>query len=128
MAAVNSVIVVTSSPAYLELIQEFLSADGTEVRPACCVLEGLLHQTQTSDSVILYDTDVREHWAEALEIFRCMRRSARVVLLSRLADDRMWMDVLDAGGYDLLMKPFRPMEIRSIVRSALQRSMKAVAY
>jgi DNA-binding response OmpR family regulator len=30
---------------------------------------------------------------------------------SRLADDRLWAEVLNIGGYDVLAKPFVPAEV-----------------
>ncbi|MEZ5352601.1 MAG: hypothetical protein R2762_08185 [Bryobacteraceae bacterium] len=35
----------------------------------------------------------------------------KVIVASRLADDALWQHVLDAGGYDLLEKPFEPESI-----------------
>ncbi len=63
--------------------------------------------------------DISHHWREALQSFLEAQPSARVVLLSRLADERMWMDVLESGGYDLLMKPYQETELCAAVRSAL---------
>ncbi len=49
----------------------------------------------------------------------------RFIVVSRLADARMWVDVLDAGAYDLLVKPFQAEEIRAVVRQALPRRIAA---
>jgi DNA-binding response OmpR family regulator len=31
----------------------------------------------------------------------------------------MWLDLFDHGGFDLALRPFRPAELRAIVRNAL---------
>ena len=41
------------------------------------------------------------------------------ILASRLADERLWAELLNLGGYDLLTKPFRPEEVIRAVQGAL---------
>ncbi len=45
-----------------------------------------------------------------------------LIVSSCLADDRLWVEVLDLGGYDLLMKPFTPVEVMRVVEMAARRS------
>jgi len=120
MAGRNSVLVVTPSPSDYDLIASSLAAEELELLPANCLLEAVLHQIASPDPyVVVYDTDSPEEWRQALRRFLSVRPQTRVVLVSRLADDQMWMDVLDGGGFDLVMKPFEPPEIRSVVRGAV---------
>ena len=127
MAGGNSVIVVVPSEREYCLIEDWLFAEGIEALPASCLLQAVLQQVAAPASVILYDTDTPESWREALEHFLYLRPASRVVLLSRLADEEMWMQVLDCGGYDLLMKPFRAREICSVVRDALRHCSGSAA-
>jgi len=41
------------------------------------------------------------------------------ILASRLADERLWAELLNLGGYNLLMKPFRPEEVIRTIHAAL---------
>ena len=127
MESGDCVIAIVPFPAEFALIQASLSAEGIEVLPASCLLDAILYQLTGRASVILYDADAPEHWREALEQFLLLRPASRVVFLSRLADDHMWIDVLDQGGYDLLMKPLRAEELRGTVRNALGRVGRAAA-
>jgi len=128
MCGRNSVLVVTPSPNDYDLIVSSLVPEELEVLPANCLLEAVLHQIATPDPyVVVYDTDSPEEWREALRRFLTVRPETRVVLVSRLADDQMWMDVLDGGGFDLIMKPFQPVEMRSIVRGAIAGRANTVA-
>lgn len=127
MASRDSVIVVVPSDREYRLIEDWLFAEGIEALPASCLLQAVLQQVTTPASVILYDTDAPESWQEALEHFLYLRPTSRVVLLSRLADEEMWMQVLDCGGYDLLMKPSRAREICAVVRDALRRCSGSAA-
>lgn len=123
----DSVILVEPFPAERELIETVLTAEGIEVLSADCLLEAVLQQAVTQGRVILYDADAPEHWRTALEQFLRMQPVAHVIVLSRLADDHMWIEVLDTGGYDLLMKPLRGEEIRGVVHNALRRLSAAAA-
>jgi len=42
----------------------------------------------------------------------------RLIVASRLADDRLWAEVLDRGGYDVLGMPFEPPEVIRVVSLA----------
>lgn len=42
----------------------------------------------------------------------------RLIVASRLADDSLWAEVLDRGGYDVLSMPFEPPEVIRVVSLA----------
>ena len=42
----------------------------------------------------------------------------RLIVASRLADDSLWAEVLDCGGYDVLSVPFEPPEVIRVVSLA----------
>lgn len=42
----------------------------------------------------------------------------RLIVASRLADERLWAEVLDSGGYDVLCMPFEPPELIRVVSLA----------
>lgn len=115
------VIAVEPSVNDLHLIQDYLSQDAIEVAPAANLQEALQHPAVQLASVILYDADASEPWPEALKQLLGRKPEIRVIFLSRLADEHMWIEMLKCGGFDLLVKPFRPMEILWVVRSALRR-------
>jgi DNA-binding response OmpR family regulator len=50
-------------------------------------------------------------WKDLLEEIEKMSNPPSLVVTSRLADDRLWAEVLNLGGYDLLMKPFDAAEV-----------------
>jgi len=43
----------------------------------------------------------------------------KFIVASRLADERLWAELLNLGGYDLLTKPFRPEEVIRTIHGAL---------
>lgn len=44
-----------------------------------------------------------------------------LVVTSRLADEHLWAEVLNLGGYDVLMKPFDPQEVVRVISLAWLR-------
>ena len=41
----------------------------------------------------------------------------RLVFTSRLADEYLWVEVLNLGGHDVLVKPFRAAEVQWVLES-----------
>jgi DNA-binding NtrC family response regulator len=71
-------------------------------------------------------TDARLHdgdWRRVIEIVERRRRKIEVVVCSRLGDPKLWLDVLEQGGYDVLVEPFQHEEVRRIVEAAAGRSL-----
>ena len=57
-------------------------------------------------------------WEEALRMAARLPLRTAVVLVSRLADERLWIDALERGAYDLILEPFHAEELRCILESA----------
>lgn len=47
-----------------------------------------------------------------------------IIFLTRNADERLWVQMLEAGAFDLLEKPYRPEDLRWVVNSALSHSAR----
>ncbi len=70
-------------------------------------------------SVILCECDLMPgSWTDILKHIRPMPQPPSLVVTSRLADERLWSEVLDLGGWDLLAKPFRKSEVIRSVKAA----------
>jgi two-component system response regulator HydG len=57
-------------------------------------------------------------WKELLEEIQQMPAPPPLVVADRLADEVMWAEVLNLGGYDLLMKPFDETEVLHVIGNA----------
>jgi len=53
-----------------------------------------------------------------LEEMMVMPHSPLLIVTSRLADERLWPEVLNVGGWDVLAKPFDRKEVIRVVESA----------
>lgn len=61
-------------------------------------------------------------WRDLLTDLHREKEVPALIVSSRLADDRLWAEVLNLGGYDLLLKPFRAAEVSRVVKMAARRS------
>ena len=66
-------------------------------------------------------------WRELWGRLRTRPRPPMFILASRLADETLWSEVLNLGGYNLLLKPFHPEEVVRTVHGALMERQNAPA-
>ena len=58
------------------------------------------------------------NWKNVLLHLHRMPSPPVLIVSSHNADDRLWSEVLNLGGYDVLARPFNPEELRRVVASA----------
>jgi DNA-binding NtrC family response regulator len=119
VASRQSVIAVWRGSSDASLIRDSLGRDGIAVREVPSSDEALRLLETEPDSVILYDADAAEPWQDALPRLLNGRPDVNVVLLTQSADRQTWLDLFDSGGFDLLLRPVQPADLRSVVRCAL---------
>jgi len=69
--------------------------------------------------IILCESDLPDGtWLEILNQISGVRERPLLIVTSRLADEFLWAEVLNLGGYDLLAKPFSRQEVRHVLTSA----------
>jgi DNA-binding NtrC family response regulator len=64
-------------------------------------------------------------WRDLLSDLQNVQHMPPLIVSSRLADDRLWAEVLNLGGYDLLTKPFAATEVSRVVKLAAHRGSKS---
>jgi DNA-binding response OmpR family regulator len=57
-------------------------------------------------------------WRDILSVTADGTTQPRVIVMSRLADERLWAEVLNLGAYDLLVKPLDSAEARRVLTLA----------
>jgi len=88
---------------------------------------GSLHQARTKlqqddYDVILTEATVADGcWMDVLHLARECPRELEVIVTDPHADARLWAEVLNLGGYDLLAQPFYQPEVRRILYNACCR-------
>jgi DNA-binding response OmpR family regulator len=73
-----------------------------------------------SVSIVLCDSELEDgSWKDVLNHIRGVAHPPLLVVTSRLADDYLWAEVLNLGGYDVLAKPFNQREVSHVLTTAL---------
>lgn len=76
---------------------------------------------QLNAGVVISDSKLPDgNWHDMLAELRRKRHEPVLIVASRLADDRLWAEVLNLGGYDVLATPLRPPEVIRSVSLAWQ--------
>jgi DNA-binding response OmpR family regulator len=69
--------------------------------------------------VVIAESDVRNwNWKRVLSDLRRFPRPPQLIVSSRTADDYLWAEVLNVGGYDVLPRPFERDEVQRVIAAA----------
>ena len=72
--------------------------------------------------VIVCERDLPDGtWKDILGNTAELTEPPALIVTSRLADDYLWAEVLNLGGYDVLAKPFREPEVKRVLAAALRQ-------
>ncbi|MBI4874694.1 MAG: hypothetical protein HY822_08675 [Acidobacteria bacterium] len=74
-------------------------------------------------TAILTERDLPDGgWKDVLLSEMPERPIPPAVVISAQADDRLWSEVLNLGGHDVLLKPLDPAEVLRVLHTAVRRS------
>jgi CheY-like chemotaxis protein len=69
--------------------------------------------------IVLCDLDGQpEAWREILQACKELSEPPCIIATSKVADDRLWAELLNGGAFDLLSKPFEASTVIRIIHSA----------
>jgi DNA-binding NtrC family response regulator len=102
---------------------ETLEACGFDVLPVCdCSEARRILETEPKVQVVLTDSVLPDgDWRRVLETVAQAGANIEVVVSARLADHKLWIDVLEQGAYDVLVEPYQHDEVRRIVEAAADK-------
>jgi DNA-binding NarL/FixJ family response regulator len=109
----------SSGPDWEDLLS-VLNGLNIEVRSTASAREAAQILRGASYSLIFMDLDDEAEWKSSIQALHNLAPSAGVLAYSRKPEERIWLDVLEAGGFDLLCRTSRKPEIQWIVESALK--------
>ena len=61
------------------------------------------------------------NWEDLLKATAGLPAPPNLIVFSRLADECLWAEVLNLGGFDVLMTPFEPEEVLRVTFAAWSR-------
>jgi DNA-binding NtrC family response regulator len=126
----NRVVVLAVTPfeeddAYL---REIFSHSNWSLRrvDSCAAAQRFLRQTPTP--VVLCERQLYDgEWRDVLSMIGTLSQPSHLIVTSRHADERLWSEVLNLGGYDLLEKPFDKQEVFRVISLAWRHWKDACA-
>jgi DNA-binding response OmpR family regulator len=65
-------------------------------------------------------------WRDVLDQISTLAQPPVLIVTSRLADDYLWGEVLNLGGYNVLAKPFRESEVKHVVAGLWMNERRTV--
>jgi len=96
-----------------------LGGSNWRVRAVCTCLEALAVLREKQTQVVICERDLPDgHWKDILDALTLMAHSPPLIVTSRLADEYLWGQVLNLGGYDVLAKPLDEKEVLWALNSA----------
>jgi DNA-binding response OmpR family regulator len=103
-------------------LSEFLREPECRLYRADARLDALRQLRTISPDVVICEQHLQDGtWKDVLADLQSYSRPPMLIVCSLLADDRLWAEVLNIGGYDVLMKPFRLVEVVRVVDMAADR-------
>ena len=90
-------------------------AAASDVQQAVYMLQGQQIPLAISESDVLPGS-----WRELWQQMSSMPHLPLLIVTSRLADERLWAEVLNEGGWDVLAQPFDRTEVIRVVESAFR--------
>ena len=64
-------------------------------------------------------------WKRVLEAVMRLKRAPHLLVIHRFGDDRLWCEVLNLGGHDVINKPYRTEELVRVITNAAKSWLKA---
>jgi DNA-binding response OmpR family regulator len=88
--------------------------------PAATCRHALRLLNQARVPIVLCDGTLPDGtWLDILNAIAASDNPPLLIVTSRNADDRLWAEVLNLGGFDVLAKPFIDSEVLHVLRTAL---------
>jgi DNA-binding NtrC family response regulator len=124
-----TVVAATGDDSFHFYFQEALAEAPATVVRACSNDEILKAVQRDRVSAVLFDQDTQGgHWRALLGDFAGIDRAPALIVSSRLADERLWAEVLNLGGFDLLLTPFRRDEVTRVVAAAIRDTQRGIRF
>jgi DNA-binding response OmpR family regulator len=77
-------------------------------------------------AVVCEQTLADGNWKDILDLLAGFPAHPLLIVTSRLADDFLWSEVLNLGGYNVLAKPFDDKEVRHVFDSVWNEMVRSV--
>jgi DNA-binding response OmpR family regulator len=100
-------------------IRHILHNDGWVINRCTNIRDAIAYLENSAPSIIICERDLPDgSWKDVLNRMDVLVNAPLLLVASRHADENLWGEVLNLGGYDVLMKPFDCSEVTRVVGMA----------
>jgi len=120
-----SLLVIGTDPEDRDTFSDALQAEAYEI-VFCDSLDAadLRLFDRPFDACIIELDDPAETCFDLLATIKNNRPLTEVIILSRLADEELWIESIQRGAYDFLPKPLDHKELQRIVKNAVEKNRR----
>lgn len=104
------------------LLQHMFRRFGWRVHAAGSLRTAMAFLRERPTAVVICEKDLSDgNWRDVLDELKPLKDAPLLIVTSRLVDESLWAEVLNLGGYDVLMKPLDPAEVLRVVGLASEQ-------
>ena len=119
-----SILVVSPHPEDVSCLRHILHHRDWHINLSTTMADAALQLATQTPSVIICERDLSDgNWKNLLQQTQLMAQAPLLLVVSRHADENLWAEVLNLGGYDVLLKPFDRAEVIRVVGMAWRNWM-----
>jgi len=112
----------------LRSLAEILRADHCYVKSASSCSEALRAIGENTPSIVACEGELPDgSWRDLMSQLHDLESPPPVIVMSRHADERLWAEVLNLGGYDVLAKPLERIEVSRVMKAAWRHACALTA-
>ncbi len=117
--AIVALLVHAEEPCF-QVLKSILQEQGIETRLArSCAEASASFLQQGLPQLVFTDAGLCDGtWADVLSLVSAPD-SAELIVVSRVLDHHLYLDVIESGAFDFMVPPFEPEDVAFIVRSAI---------
>ncbi|HUS07984.1 MAG TPA: response regulator [Bryobacteraceae bacterium] len=114
-----SILLVSPYPEDLTAVRRILHHSDWQIARSDGAKQAAKHLTQNACSILICERDLPDgSWKDVLQQTASLQHPPMILVMSRHADEGLWAEVLNLGGYDVLLKPFDNHELTRVVGMA----------
>ncbi len=114
-----SILLIAPRDSCCRALRDVLTPPQWEIREAATFREAVGILDSQGIAVAICDTEIGDgEWQVLLADLQDRANPPSLIVSSRLADERLWAEVLNLGAYDVLVQPFDRVEVLRVARMA----------
>jgi len=122
------IVVLASSDSVSHGLRRMAHRNRWSIHPCATLCEATRVISRLCGCIVLCESRIADtSWRDVLKYLQSRDISAPLVVFTHFADVNLWLDVLDAGGHDVVLFPFGEREVVHVLGSACRELASSAA-